>query len=264
MVVSMTDWQRADRPRRRIGGGVEVHASIASTNDRALALLDEPGGEGRAVVAEEQTAGRGRRGRDWVSPPGRNLMLSVALRPQIAAADAWQLALAAALAARSACATVAPVGLKWPNDLVADDGAKLGGLLLETTIDGDRVTSAVIGVGINVNWPRAEMPPDIAAGATSLAELAGAPIDRADLLASLLDGLDAELVAVEAGSSPVARYREVCATLGTEVGVETAKGRVEGLAVAIDDGGELVIDTAAGRVALTSGEIARVRSAAPA
>jgi BirA family biotin operon repressor/biotin-[acetyl-CoA-carboxylase] ligase len=264
MVVGMTDWQRADRPRRRIGRGVEAHASIASTNDRALALLDEPGGEGRAVVAEEQTAGRGRRGRAWVSPPGRNLMLSVALRPLIAAADAWQLALAAALAARTACATVAPVALKWPNDLVADDGAKLGGLLLETTIDGDRVTSAVIGVGINVNWPRAEMPPDIAGSATSLMELAGGPIDRPDLLASLLDALDAELVAVEAGSSPVPRYREVCATLGTEVGVETATGRVEGLAVAIADGGELVIETAAGRVAMSGGEIVRVRSGAPA
>jgi BirA family transcriptional regulator, biotin operon repressor / biotin---[acetyl-CoA-carboxylase] ligase len=262
--VGMTEWQRADRPRRRIGRSVEAHASIGSTNDRARAILDEAGGEGRAIVAEEQTAGRGRRGRAWISPPGRNLTLSVAVRPRIPAADAWQLALAAALAARSACATVAPVALKWPNDLVADDGAKLGGLLLETTIDGDRVTSAVIGVGINVNWPRAEMPPEIAAGATSLAELAGGPIDRADLLASLLDALDAELVAVEAGSSPVARYREVCATLGNGVGVETATGRVEGRAVAIDDGGELVIETAAGRVALTSGEIVRVRSGAPA
>jgi BirA family biotin operon repressor/biotin-[acetyl-CoA-carboxylase] ligase len=166
--------------------------------------------------------------------------------------------------ARSACATLAPVALKWPNDLVAADGAKLGGLLLETTIDGDRVTSAVIGVGIDVNWPRAEMPAEIASDATSLAELAGGPIDRVDLLASLLDALDAELVAVEAGISPVARYREVCATLGTEVGVETANGRVEGRAVSIDDGGQLVIETATGRVALTSGEILHVRSGAPA
>lgn len=262
--MGMTDWQRADRPRQRIGRGVEAHASIGSTNDRARALLREPGGEGRAIVAEEQTAGRGRRGRAWISPPGRNLMLSVAVRPRIPAADAWQLALAAALAARGACATLAPVALKWPNDLVSDDGAKLGGLLLETIIDGDRVTSAVIGVGINVNWPRAEMPPELAADATSLTDLAGVPIDRVDLLAALLDGLDAELVAVEAGRSPVPRYREACATLGTEVGVETATWRVEGRAVAIDDGGALVIETATGRVALTSGEIVRVRSGAPA
>jgi BirA family biotin operon repressor/biotin-[acetyl-CoA-carboxylase] ligase len=260
----MTDWQRANRPRQRIGRGVEAHDSIGSTNDRARELLDEPGGEGRAIVTEEQTAGRGRRGRAWISPPGHNLMLSVAIRPRIGAADAWQLALAAALAGRSACAALAPVMLKWPNDLVSSDGAKLGGLLLETTIDGDRITSAVIGIGINVNWPRAEMPAEIAAGATSLGEIAGAPIERADLRSALLDALDAELMAVEAGTSPVPRYREVCATLGTDVGVETATGRVEGRAIEVDDDGALVIETASGRVALTSGEIVRVRTGAPA
>ena len=262
--MTMTDWQRADRPRRRIGRGVEVHTSIGSTNDRARELLDVPGGEGRAVVTEQQTAGRGRRGRTWISPPGRNLMLSVAVRPQLAAADAWRLGLAAALAARSACAAVAPVALKWPNDVVSDDGAKVGGLLVETTIGGDRVTSAVIGIGINVNWPRAEMPQQIAGDATSLSELAGVSIDRAELLAMLLDALDAELLAVESGHSPLARYRQACATLGTEVGVETATGRVEGQAVEIDERGALVIEAAAGRVALTSGEIVRVRSGAPA
>ena len=260
----MTDWQRADRPRRRIGRGVEVHATIASTNDRARTLLDEAGGEGRAIVTEEQTAGRGRRGRTWISPPGRNLTLSVAVRPRISAVDAWQLSVAAALAARSACATFAPVALKWPNDLVSAEGAKLGGLLVETAIDGERLTSAVIGVGINVNWPRSAMPAEIADGATSLGELAGAPIDRADLLRAVLDELDVELVAVEAGISPLPHYREASATLGAEVGVDTTAGRVEGRAIEIDEHGALVIETAAGPVALASGEIVRVRSGAPA
>ncbi len=264
MVVCMTDWQRADRPRSRIGRGMEVHASIGSTNDRARELLDQPGGEGRAVVSEEQTAGRGRRGRSWLSPAGRNLMVSVAVRPRVSAADAWQLGLAVALGARTACAGVAPVALKWPNDLVSLDGAKLGGLLVETTIGGDRITTAVIGIGLNVNWPRAEMPEEIAAGATSLSDLAGRPIDRAYLLAELLDAFDLELVAVESGHSPLARYRQACATLGTEVGVETGTGRVDGRAVEIDERGALVIDTLDGRLAVTSGEIVRVRSGAPA
>lgn len=260
----MTDWQRADRPRRRIGRGIEGHATLGSTNDRARALLDEPGGEGRAVVTDEQTAGRGRRGRSWVSPSGRNLTMSVALLPRLAAADGWQLGMAAALAARAACATHATVGLKWPNDLVAADGAKLGGLLLETTVDGERMTSAVIGVGINVNWPRTEMPPEIAGDATSLAELAGAPIDRVDLLAELLDALDMELVALEGGASPLDRYREACVTIGTRVGVETGDGLVEGIAAAIDAHGALVVETAAGARALSSGEITRLRAVAVA
>lgn len=260
----MTDWQRADRPRRRVGRGIEAHDTIGSTNDRARALLDEAGGEGRAIVAEQQTAGRGRRGRTWVSPPGRNLMVSVAIRPRIAAVDAWQLGAAAALAARDACGAFAPVALKWPNDIVALDGAKVGGLLLETTIDAGRVGQAVIGIGLNVNWARADMPVEIREDATSLCELAGVAIDRVELLNALLDALDTELIALEAGSSPLARYRDACVTLGTEVVVETARGRVEGRATGIDDAGALVVETRAGWIALTSGEILRLRTGAPA
>ena len=264
MLVTDTDWRLADRPRRRVGRGVEAHRTIGSTNDRARELLGEPDGEGRAVVAEEQTAGRGRRGRAWHSPPGRNLMLSVALRPRLTAGIAWQLAVAAALAARSACAQHAPVELKWPNDLVSADGAKLGGLLVETTIDGELVTSAVVGIGLNVNWPRAEMPPDIASGATSLADLAGHPIERVELLGALLDELDAEVVALEAGRSPLARYRDACTTLGSDVAVETATGRLTGRAVEVDRDGALVVDTGSGLVALATGEVVRVRPGAPA
>lgn len=262
--MRMTDWQRADRRRRRIGVGIEAHASIGSTNDRARELLDLPDGEGRAVVSEEQTQGRGRRGRTWLSPGGRNLMLSAAVRPSLAAADAWQLGMSAALAARTACSAAAPVRLKWPNDLVAADGAKLGGLLVETTIDGPRVAAAVIGIGINVNWPRAEMPVEIAEGSTSLAELAGRRIDRAELLASLLDELDDELVALEAGSSPLERYRESCATLGMTIEVLTGGARVDGRAIGIDAGGALVLETRNGPIALSSGEVVRVRAGAPA
>lgn len=264
MLLTDTDWRLADRPRRRVGRGVEAHQTIGSTNDRARELLDEPDGEGRAVVAEEQTAGRGRRGRSWQSPPGRNLTVSVALRPRLAAGVAWQLAVAAGLAARAACAQHADVDLKWPNDLVSVDGAKLGGLLVETTIDGDRVTSAVVGIGINVNWRRAEMPPEFAEGATSLADLAGRPIERVTLLAALLDELDAELVALEAGRSPLARYREACTTLGSEVAVETSAGRLTGRAVEVDPHGALVVDTGSGLVALATGDVVRLRPEAPA
>jgi BirA family biotin operon repressor/biotin-[acetyl-CoA-carboxylase] ligase len=259
MVLTETDWTRADRPRPRVGRGLEVHRSIGSTNDRARALLDEPAGEGVAVLAEEQTAGRGRRGRSWRSPPGVNLTLSVAVRPAVPAAGAWMLAAAAGLACRTACAAHADVALKWPNDVVAIDGSKLGGLLLETTVEGDRVTTAVLGVGLNVNWRRADMPDDIAAGATSLADLASCPIDRVELLGALLDELDREVRELEAGISPLDRYRAACATLGTEVTVETATGRVIGHAVDLNEYGALVVDGPGGRIELTSGEIVRVR-----
>lgn len=267
MLLTETDWTRADRPRPRlrIGRGLEVHRSIGSTNDRARELLDEPHGEGVAVLAEEQTAGRGRRGRAWQSPSGLNLTLSVAVRPAVAAGNAWMLAAAAGLACRTACAPYADLALKWPNDVVAADGAKLGGLLLETTVDGDRVSTAVLGIGLNVNWRRADMPVEIAASATSLADLAsGRPIDRVELLGALLDELDRELQSLEAGASPLSRYREACATLGTDVTVETATGRVTGRAVDVNEHGALVVDGAGGRTELTSGEIMRVRPGATA
>lgn len=254
----------AARPGRRIGHAVEVHHAIGSTSDRARELLDLPGGAGTAVVAELQTDGRGRRGRSWTSPPGRNLTVSVAWRPVIAASDAWRLGLAAALAARDACRTVAPVDLKWPNDLVADDGRKAGGLLIETVVDGERVTAVIIGIGINVNWSSAEMPAEIAASATSLAELTGSPVDRGLLLAELLDRLDAEMASLEAGGSPLERYRSACRTLGSEVRVEVGERTIDGTAVAIDAAGALIVETPTGRETVTSGEVVRVRPVVPA
>ena len=251
-------WHEAIRPMRRIGHSIEAHASIGSTNDRARTLLEEAGLDGGVVVAEEQTDGRGRRGRAWLSPPGLNLMVSVALRPMLAASDAWQLGLSTALAVASACRSVAPVDLKWPNDVVATDGAKLAGLLIETMADGDRLTGAVLGIGINVNWTRDEMPAEIA-HATSLADLSGVRVDRVLLLRGLLEQLDLEIAFLEAGESPLERYRAACTTLGAIVTVATPSGSVRGRAVDLDATGALVVDADDGRHVVASGEVVRVQ-----
>lgn len=216
------------------------------------------------MVAEVQTAGRGRRGRTWVSPSGVNLAVSVGVRPRIAALEASLISLAAALAARDACGSVASIGLKWPNDLVSGSGAKIGGLLIETELDGDRIATAVIGVGINVNWMRRDMPPEIAHLATSLAEEAGVTLNREALLGRLLDALDDEIVRLEAGHSPLDRYRAACVTLGTDVEIDAGGARVRGRAVDLDAGGALVVRTADGSVTVTGGEIVALRAGAPA
>jgi BirA family transcriptional regulator, biotin operon repressor / biotin---[acetyl-CoA-carboxylase] ligase len=257
-------WQAAARPGRRIGQHIEAHDRIASTNDRARALLDLPDTDGSVVVADEQTAGRGRRGRTWLTPPGSGLALSVALRPRIAAGDAWQLGLAVALAASDACSRISPVGLKWPNDLVAPDGRKVGGILVETVVSGERLEGAVVGVGINVRWPRAEMPAELAARATSLVDLAGRPVDRVALARDLLEHLEDEVAAIEAGSSPIERYRARCTTLGALVVVATADGELRGRAAALDATGSLVIEDAGATTTVTSGEVLAVRRALPA
>lgn len=264
MLGSAESFTEVAHPGRRIGHRVETHASIGSTNDRARQLLAEADGEGAAVVAEEQRAGRGRRGRTWTSPPGVNLMVSVGVRPRLAATDAWMLGPAVALAAREACAAVADVALKWPNDLVAAaDGRKLGGLLVETTVEGEALSAAVIGIGINVNWRVADMPAEIAGASTSLAELAGRDVDRAALLGRLLTELDDELAAIEAGASPLDRYRRSCLTLGQRVVVDVGSSTVIGRARDLDDHGALILETADGVATVTTGEVVRARPEAP-
>jgi BirA family transcriptional regulator, biotin operon repressor / biotin---[acetyl-CoA-carboxylase] ligase len=259
-------WADAASPRRRIGRALEYAPVIGSTNDRARELLAGADGDGSVVVAEEQTAGRGRRGRTWLSPPGRNLYLSVALEPALAAVDAWRLGLATALAVAGACESVAPITLKWPNDVVAvGDGRKVGGLLVETMVESDRLRGAVLGIGLNVNWRRSEMPADLRERATSLADLHGASVDRVQLLGRILGTLDTEVAAVESGISPLERYRARCSTLGATVEVETVVGLVTGRALDVDATGALVVEDGDGhRHVVSGGEVTRVRGAVPA
>lgn len=253
-------WSAAADERRRIGHEVEFHARIGSTNDRAREALSEPAGEGRAIVADLQTAGRGRSGRTWHSPPGVNLMLSVALRPRLAARDAWQLAAAAALAVRDACRPWADLALKWPNDLLAPDERKVAGLLVETALEADLVVEAVVGIGINVNWPRSEMPPEIESGASSLLEVGGGPVDRVALVGRVLGALDGELARLEAGISPLERYRAATIFDGRWAKVTAGEEVISGRLAGIGDDGSLLLDTDGGRVAIAYGEIVKVEA----
>lgn len=255
------DWTRAADPGRRIGHCVEYHAEIGSTNDRARIALDEPGGEGLAIVAELQTAGRGRRGRTWHSPSGRNLTLSVGIRPRLQASAAGLLGAATALAVRNACRPEAALAIKWPNDLVDSDGRKVAGLLLETALVEEQLAHVVIGLGINVNWRRGQMPAEISAGATSLADLAGRDIDRIALLGRLLGALDDEIAALERGESPVERYGGASWLDGRCVVVALGEREVEGVALGIGQAGELLLQTNDGQLALAVGEVVRVRLA---
>jgi len=248
-------WSAAADPGRRVGHAIEFHSEIGSTNDRAREALAEPGGEGLAVVAELQSAGRGRRGRSWLSPPGVNLMVSVALHPHLAAERAWWLGAAAALAVHGATAPTAPLAVRWPNDLVARDGRKVAGLLLETAAEGDQLREAVIGIGINVNWSRSEMPEDLAPRATSLMEIAGRELDRVGLLHRLLAALDAEVALVEKGVSPAARVRDISWLDGRAVRVASGAAEVSGTALGIADDGALLVATASGPVAIGFGEV---------
>lgn len=257
-------WSAAADPSRRIGRTIEFHAEIGSSNDRAREALASGVGDGLAVVADLQTAGRGRRGRTWSSPAGVNLMVSVGVRPRIEGSDAGLLGIAAAMAVRDACAAQVPgadLRVRWPNDVVDADGRKLAGLLVETAMEDGRLAEAVIGIGINVNWLVADMPMEVRDRATSLVKLAGHPVDRVTLLAAVLAALDAAITELERGASPIARLTRVSALDGRYVTVDLGTERLVGVAAGVSEQGLLLLDTDAGRVALAVGEVVAVRDA---
>jgi BirA family biotin operon repressor/biotin-[acetyl-CoA-carboxylase] ligase len=214
--------------------------------------------EGAVAVAEHQTAGRGRRGRSWDSPSGLNLTFSVGLRPALAARDAWRMAAAAGLAVRDAARPFGHVSLKWPNDVVDDAGRKVAGILIETVIDGARVAEAVIGMGVNVNWRRAEMPAELRPRASSLAELAGHSIDRVDVLRRLLEALDAWVARAERDDAIVDEYRAASWLTGRTVEVEAGDRLVRGVARDVMADGSLPVETGGAREIVAYGDVARV------
>jgi len=215
------------------GWRVELLPTTTSTNavvaDRARA--GEPAG--LVVVAEQQTAGRGRLDRTWTSPPRAGLTFSVLLRPELEPARRGWLPLLSGLAVVRALREQTGVDavLKWPNDVLID-GRKVCGLLAEAVLPG----AVVVGIGLNVTTRPAELPD---AQATSL-QLAGATTtDRDTVLRALLRQLTAVLGDVDAG---LAGYRALCSTLGRQVRVVLPTGTVEGRAEAVDDDGRLVVD----------------------
>ncbi|MEZ5126316.1 MAG: biotin--[acetyl-CoA-carboxylase] ligase [Thermoleophilia bacterium] len=221
------------------------HDEIASTNVEARNLAIEGAPEGTVVVAECQSAGRGRLGRRWVSPAGKGLLYSVILRPDMAMGDVHLLTLVAAVATAECLerAVNVPVSIKWPNDLFIGD-KKVAGILMEVAGDQDDVDWVVVGIGVNVNTEFVELPVVLRRSATSLLMAGGEPVDRSDLLASLLLALEKRLAGVleEGFDGVLSAFRKRDYLLKRRVSVETREGTVTGTASGIDDRGALLLE----------------------
>lgn len=252
-----------DRLRAELGARwprIDVVAETASTNADLLADVAAP--DRSVLAAEHQRAGRGRFERVWTSPPRAGLTFSALLRPVVPVPRWGWLPLLAGVALYEAVGASAavPLGLKWPNDLLADDGRKLAGILAQTS--GEAV---VVGIGVNVHTAAAELPVDTA---TSLA-LAGAPaLDRTALLTAILVRLDARMAQwADHGGDPhacglAAAYRSASTTIGRSVRVTRADGDgLEGLATGIDDLGRLLVRTPTGETAIGAGDVEHLRTA---
>ncbi len=204
---------------------VEVHAQIDSTQSL---LVSEGGRDGRVVIADHQTAGRGRQGRSWLDVPGAMLMFSVLLR-DIPPDRAALTSLVAGVAVARAVGDDAR--LKWPND-VRIGGRKLCGILGELAPSGDYV---VVGIGVNVGHTKGELPDDLEA--TSLAIERGTAPRRDDVCIAILTELDGLL----RKDNWMSDYRDLCETLGSRVRVELSDGAFEGVATEVRDDGALVV-----------------------
>ena len=227
-----------------VGSRVLVFDEVDSTNERALKL----GGDGTVVVAERQTAGRGRHGRSWASDPGLGLWLSVSF---VGAEEG--IAFMGPLALHDALRSICPVKLKWPNDVLVG-GKKMAGILVER-----RGGHTVLGMGVNVNHEKSQFPADVQHLATSLSIETGAQYDRAVLLRDILSELDKLVMIGRSGGLESIRraWTEACAIEGRRV----RHGDIEGVVTSIDTTGALTVATADGEQRIVFGEIIELEEA---
>ncbi len=252
---------------------IEHFSAVDSTQRVVREWLDSGTDEIAVAVADYQTAGRGRQGREWMTPPKKGLLLSVGFKPTefLTPKHAWRLPAIVSLAMRDASEEVAglkdgTVWLKWPNDLVAESPdrslKKVAGVLGEAELTGRRVKSAVVGIGINTDWKAADFPWALAPAMTSLRELAGRrPIDNEQLLNAFLARLEPRYEALLGGTFDAGGWSTAQRTTDKHVVVDMGDRQIAGKATGVDPetGALLVEDEIDGLTAVDSGEVIRCR-----
>jgi BirA family biotin operon repressor/biotin-[acetyl-CoA-carboxylase] ligase len=241
---------------RFLGRTVYYCDSVSSTNNLAKELAGQGAADGTLVVAEEQTGGKGRLGRQWCSAKYKGSFFSFILFPPLMPQEANMVTLITAVAMASAVRdeTGVAAGIKWPNDLLVN-GKKICGILTELSAEMERINYMVVGVGLNVNQEENDFPEEVSASATSLKDQTGANISRVKLVqAFLLEFEKWYLLALENGFAPVlARWKEMSVSLNCPVRIHNPNSSWDGWAEDIDSDGALLLR-------LPGGEIKRVIS----
>ena len=238
---------------------IEVHKSLASTNDRGLAVAERSDVRlPMLIVTERQTAGRGRQSHRWWSAPGAltfSVVMNIGVPPERPYVQA-RLSLGCGLAVRETLRQLLPetsIGLKWPNDVLVD-GRKACGVLLEAgSAAPERI---VVGIGLNVNNSLAAAPPPLKTTAVSLVDAAGRPFDLDEVLIGLLKSLEAELQAADNdGLNLRDRWNRHCVLRGRRVRLIVGTREVSGVCNGIDENGALLVQTAYGIEAFCTGSV---------
>jgi BirA family transcriptional regulator, biotin operon repressor / biotin---[acetyl-CoA-carboxylase] ligase len=270
--VNAEPGRRPPLDARRIAAGVgegpglrvEVVAEAPSTNALVADRARQGAPDGLVVVADHQTAGRGRLDRTWETPPGTALTFSMLLRPEVPARSwPWLPLLTGYAVAEALTALGYDAGVKWPNDVLIGE-RKVAGILVERvdTADGP---AAVVGVGLNTGMTEEELPVPTATS-LSLEPGAAEPPDRTDVLLEVLAAIREAYDAWRLGGGPAQTrladsYAGACVTVGRRVRVDLPDGTVlEGQAVAVDGAGRLVVEAADGRREVGAGDVVHVRS----
>lgn len=260
--------QQASSPRRHFVDLTRL-ATATSTNEVLATSARTGAPDGAVVVADEQSAGRGRRARRWIAPPGSSLLCSVLFRPQLATDQLHNLSSIVGLAALYACHSFGAkdVSLKWPNDLISPQG-KVAGVLAEVVSTSP--VAVVVGIGVNLFWPPDWPPADDQEGlatllkdATTLERLARRVIARDEFLDAFLDQLDSlyeQLVSPSGADLVAEQYRSWCSTLGARVRVETPTGTFVGKAVGISTDGLLEVDCDGVAKSVTVADVVHLRA----
>jgi BirA family biotin operon repressor/biotin-[acetyl-CoA-carboxylase] ligase len=244
------------RPRTRwLGRPLEVHDEVDSTNLVAEKRGVEGAPDGLVVIADRQSAGRGRLGRSFFSPGGRSIYLSALLRSALPMEQMHLQVFAAAVAVAACARAVLPaeraVEIKWPNDVLVD-GRKTSGINLPVHLEIGREPFAVLGIGVNVNLAADELPPELAGIATSLRIAAGKSLDRVDFAEELLARLESELDCVRAGrfAAVLDRFRKSFRMAGRRVriGGPGLAREVIGTVHGVDEDGALLVEPKDGPV----------------
>ena len=233
-------------------GKLMFYDRVESTNDLAKAMALEGAENGTVIIAEEQTSGRGRMGRKWLSPPSSNLLFSLLLRPDLYTEKVFTLTMLLALSTVEAVETQTGVNamIKWPNDIYVQD-RKLAGILTEFSVTGNRLNHVVLGIGINVNWnPEEAIDSHMLYPATSLMREAGHTVSREFLLINILSAYETHYMDVSRNGP--ARVQELwnkrSMLTGRNVSVEISNNEViNGTAIGIDEKGALLVSDIKGQ-----------------
>ncbi len=236
---------------RVIGSRIRCLDEVDSTNLQACRLGDAGEEEGLVVVADRQTAGKGRMGRSWESPAGVNLYASILLRPPLLPFEAPRLTFLSAVAVCRAIQATSPLQptVKWPNDVLIE-GAKVAGLLNEMSAETDRVNYVVLGIGVNLNMTAAQFPGDLRYPATSLAIATGRPVARLAFTRALLREIDRLYQTfLDFGSAPILEeWTGLCDMTGRPVQVDCGSSTITGTMAGLAEDGALLVRTAAGKM----------------